>query len=143
MNAPKTRTIKEEALIKRQAVLDALPGTAPQIAERTKLNVNAVWHHIYTLMDQRLVERAGRIRTPTPAARFRTAIVYCKIGERPVLPPLEPVEKAKPKPRPNRNRPSRSKNPPKPPKAEPKVWVIDTPHRTIWAGPHPYFKDQA
>ncbi len=129
----KARTVKVLAVTQRQAVLNAMPGTANQIAERTGTNVNAVWHHIYSLRDSGEVENAGRIRTPTPAARFRTAVVYGKTGELPELPPLGPVERAKDKPRPHRK-----KKPTKPPHTAKKAWVIDSPYRTIFAGPHPY-----
>ena len=49
------------------------------------------------------------------------------------VPPLGPVERAKAKPRPHRK-----KKPAEPPPAAKKVWVIDSPYRTIFAGPHPY-----
>ena len=129
----KTRAVKVLAVTQRQAVLNAMPGTANQIAERTGTNVNAVWHHIYSLRDSGEVEKAGRIRTPTPAARFRTAVVYGKVGELPELPPLGPVERAKARPR-----PGRKKKPTNPPHTAEKTWVIDSPYRTIFAGPHPY-----
>ena len=129
----KARTVKVLAVTQRQAVLNAMPGTANQIAERTGTNVNAVWHHIYSLRDSGEVEKAGRIRTPTPAARFRTAVVYGKVGELPELPPLGPVERAKARPR-----PGRKKKPTNPPHTAEKTWVIDSPYRTIFAGPHPY-----
>lgn len=98
-----------------EIVVEALPGTLEQLAERTGMSKMAVEAHISTLKKIGIVKPAYRIFCPKCGRR--AIVMYGHINAMPKDPEQGKATKP-PKPR--------------------KVHAINSPYRTIWVGRNPH-----